>query len=64
MRYNHHFLVFTGKRPDEVVNEDIKKYLYYMVEKKKVSTSTLNIIINAFKFYYGEFLKRTFISCR
>ncbi|MBC7333955.1 MAG: tyrosine-type recombinase/integrase [Actinobacteria bacterium] len=43
------------------MNEDIKKYLYYMIEKKKVSTSTLNIIINALKFYYGEILKKKFI---
>jgi len=32
-----------------------------MVEKKKVSTSTLNILINALKLYYGEILKKKFI---
>jgi len=32
-----------------------------MVDKKKVSTPTLNIIINALKFYYGEMLKKKFI---
>lgn len=31
-----------------------------MVEKKEISSSTLNIIINALKFYYGEILKRQF----
>jgi len=61
MRYNRDFLLFIGKKPEEVENEDIKKYLYHMVESKKVSTSTLNIIINALKFYYGEILKRKFI---
>jgi len=61
MRYNRDFLLFSGKEPKNVNNEDIKKYLYYMVEKKKVSTSTLNIIINALKFYYGEVLKKNFI---
>jgi len=61
MRYNRNFLLFSGKEPGKVDNEDIKKYLYYMVEKKKVSTSTLNIIINALKFYYGEVLKKKFI---
>jgi integrase/recombinase XerD len=61
LRYNRDFLLFTGKKPEEIVNEDIKKYLYYMVEKKKVSTSTLNITINALKFYYGEILKKKFI---
>lgn len=61
MRYNRYFLLFAGKKPKEIENEDIKKYLYYMVEKKKVSTSTLNIIINALKLYYGEILKRKFV---
>ena len=32
-----------------------------MVESKKVSTSTLNIIINALKFHYGQILKKKFI---
>jgi len=61
MRINRHFLLFSGKKPEEIENKDIKEYLYYMVEKKKASTSTLNIIINALKFYYGEVLKKDFI---
>ena len=61
MRYNRVLLLFTGKRPEEIENDDIKKYLYYMVEQKKVATSTLNIIINALKFYYGEILGKKFI---
>jgi len=61
MRYNRDFLLFIGKKPEDVDNEGIKKYLYYMVEKKKVSTSTLNIITNALRFFYGEVLKWKFI---
>jgi len=61
MRYNRDFLLFSGKEPGKVYNENIKKYLYYMVEKIKVSTSTMNIIINALKFYYGEVLKKVYL---
>ena len=61
IRYNRDFLLFVGKKPEEVKNEDIKKYLFYMIERKKVSTSTLNIIINALKFFYGEILNKRFI---
>jgi excisionase family DNA binding protein len=61
LRYNRDLLLFTGKKPEEIVNEDIKKYLYYLVEEKKVTTSTLNIIINVLKFYYGEVLRKNFI---
>jgi site-specific recombinase XerD len=60
VRYNREFLLFARKKPEEIENEDIKKYLYYMVEVKKVATSTLNIIINALRFYYGEVLKKRF----
>ena len=60
-RINRDFLLFSGKKPEDVENEDIKKYLYYMVERKKVVTSTLNIVINALKFYYGEVLGKKFI---
>ena len=49
------------EEPDEIDNKDIKKFLYFMGKEKKVSASTLNIIINALKFYYGEILKKNFI---
>jgi len=60
MRYNRDFLLFTGKKPEEI-DEDIKKYLYYMVEQKKISTLTLNMIINALKFHFEDVLKKRFI---
>ena len=41
-------------------NDDVKDYLFHLVEEKEVSTSTLNIAVNALKFYYGEVLKRRF----
>lgn len=61
MRINRDFLLFVRKGPEEVENEDIKRYLYHMINQKKVATSTLNTIINALKFYCGEILKKSFI---
>ncbi|CAD7772433.1 Tyrosine recombinase XerD [Candidatus Methanoperedenaceae archaeon GB37] len=61
IRINRDFLLFSGKRPEDIENKDIKEYLYYVVNQKKVSTSTLNVIINVLKFYYGEVLKKDFI---
>jgi site-specific recombinase XerD len=58
--YNREFLEFIKKNPYEVSNEDIREYLYYLAEKD-TSTSTLNIAINALKFYYGEILRRNFV---
>lgn len=40
MRINRHFLLFSGNKPEEIENKDIKDYLYYVVNQKKITTST------------------------
>jgi len=59
MYHNREFLRFSKKNPYEVTNGDIRNYLYHLANDK--STSTLNIAINALKFYYGKVLKRRFV---
>jgi len=39
---NKKFLNFTRKSPKEIANEDIKRYLEYLANKK-VSNATLNL---------------------
>lgn len=58
--YNRDMLKLIGKSSFNVKESDIKNYLLYLVEEKKAATSTLNIAINALKFYYGIMLKRKF----
>jgi len=58
--YNREFLEFIKKTPYDISNENIRNYLYYLAEKRNASTSTLNIAINALKFYYGEVLNQEF----
>ncbi|RJS70379.1 hypothetical protein CW714_07375 [Methanophagales archaeon] len=53
------FSGFSGKNPHKI--DDVKNFLFHLVEEKEVSTSTLNTAINALKFYYGEILKRRFV---
>lgn len=59
--YNKDFLKVARKSPEEITNSDIRNYLFHLVEERKISTSTLNIAINALKFYYGIILKKNFI---
>ncbi len=59
--YNEDFLRFAKRNSTEVTNEDIKNYLFYLAEKKWESASSLNIAINALKFYYGDVLNRGFV---
>jgi len=61
VRYNEKVLKFFGKNPYEITNNDIKDYLFHLVEEIEASTSTLNSAISALKFYYGEVLKREFV---
>jgi site-specific recombinase XerD len=60
LHYNENFLGHVKKKPLEVTNEDIRGYLFHLAEKDR-SASTLNIAINALKFYYGGILKRGFV---
>jgi site-specific recombinase XerD len=51
LHYNRKFLNFVRKSPREIVaNEDIKRYLEHLANKQ-VSNATLNLVINALKFY-------------
>jgi site-specific recombinase XerD len=43
----------------EVTNQDIKDYLDFLLSKGK-STATVNLAINALKFYYGQIMSRKF----
>jgi site-specific recombinase XerD len=59
--FNKDFLNFSGKRPSDVNDDDIKNYLLHLAENKQSATSTLNQAINALKFYYGSMLKKKFV---
>ncbi|RZN37553.1 MAG: hypothetical protein EFT35_05985 [Methanophagales archaeon ANME-1-THS] len=52
VHYNDEVLKFFGKNPYEITNNDVKDYLFHLVEEREVSTSTLNSATNALKFYY------------
>ncbi|HUS88368.1 MAG TPA: site-specific tyrosine recombinase/integron integrase [Desulfosporosinus sp.] len=46
------FFGFIKKRPDQVVTEDIEKYLLDLLDQRKVSYSYMNQAISAIKFVY------------
>ena len=43
---------------EDITEDDIRKYQDYLVQKRKVSSSTQNQAINAIKFYYEKVLGR------
>lgn len=59
--YNKELLRFASKFSDEINKQDIKDYLDYLISAGK-SSSTINLVINALKFYYGQILRRKFFN--
>ncbi len=47
---------FKTKELYEITDQDIREYMLYLVEKRKVSSSFQNQVINAIKFYYEKVL--------
>ena len=60
--YKSHFSLFlshySGHDPKEITDQQIREYLLYLVNKKKVSNSYQNQAINSIKFYYEKMLGR------
>jgi site-specific recombinase XerD len=64
LAHNQRFLEFSGKSARAVDSQDIKNYLLYLKSQNYTNTS-LNQVISALKFYYGQILKRKlFFSIR
>lgn len=57
--YNKLFLEFIKKSPKEITNNDIRQYLLSL-KNKDCANSTLNVVLNALKFYYRQILRRNF----
>lgn len=64
LSHNQRFLDFAGKSARDVGSQDIKNYLLYLKSQNYTNTS-LNQVISALKFYYGQILHRKlFFSIR
>jgi integrase/recombinase XerD len=57
--YNKDLLKHANKSSREISTEDIKEYLLCLKDKN-YANATLNVAINAIKFYYGKILHRRF----
>ena len=59
--YNRIFIEWVKKSPRDVGQEDVKRYLEHLVDHGSAA-STVNVAINALKFYYAQILIYIFIS--
>ena len=49
---------YYGRSPDQIGEEEVQRYLLYLIEERKLAWSTCNIAVNALKFCYHVTLKR------
>ena len=55
--YMKNFAQYFGRSPAKMGEEEIRKYLYYLVTEKQVSTSSINGAYSALKFFYQTVLQ-------
>ncbi len=60
-RYNAGLIEHSGKQPSLISQEDISSYLADIIAGKNLSASTVQLIINSLRFYYGEILNKSFV---
>ena len=56
--FSKFMLFFKDKKLETLTENEIKTFLLYLIQQKKVSPSTQNQYINAIKFYYEKVLKQ------
>lgn len=59
--YNNELLRFASKFADEINKQDIKDYLDFLFSSGR-SSSTVNLAVNALKFYYQNVMARKFFD--
>lgn len=60
--YLGHMIAYVklyGKSPTEMGDEEIRKYLYYLLKEKQTSWSTINVAYCGLKFFYTQVLHRS-----
>lgn len=47
-----------GRRPDQISEAEVQRYLLYLLEERKLAHSSVNIACSAFEFFYRVTMKR------
>ena len=50
------YTLHYGKSPEELGDDDIRNYIYYLLKEKKSSQSSINQAYSALKFFYTKTL--------
>ena len=62
--YNKLFLKYIKKDVDVIVEDDIKKYIGYLLSEGNYSAASVGLVKAALKFFYDEVLKKGIVTLR
>src|SRR5215210_502824 len=54
------FARYYNKSPDQISEEEVRRYFVYLINEKRVSSSTVSVALCAIKFLYQRTLQRPF----
>jgi integrase/recombinase XerD len=49
---------YYGRSPDQLTDQQLKDYLFYLADRKKLATSSRNQVTSALRFFYAHVLNR------
>lgn len=53
---------YYNRSPKNISDEEVQKYILFLLKKKKLSYSSCNCMVSALKFFYGKTLKYSMTS--
>ena len=62
IRHNQLFLNYIKKHPEEVLEEDIKTYMAYLISDKNIAPRSFALKKSALKFLYDNILKKNIVN--
>ena len=62
IRHNQLFLNYIKKQPEEIIEEDIKIYMAYLISDKNIAPRSFALKKSALKFLYDNILKKNIIN--
>lgn len=61
---NKKFLEHCQKQPKDVLEQDIKEYMAYLLSEKRMTNSSVALVKATLKFYYDEILKKNIVTIK
>ena len=58
LTHNKKFLGFCGKTENKINEDDIKKYLAFLMSERRLKPASVNLVLSSLKFYFETLLKK------